>query len=131
MEWNSENGTTDPRHTIIGEVRYVIECAKDGQGAIVRLGPLVFFATQTGDAWVLAPSEEYALCLARDGDKQTVHIVETDKNFEIGWSHAYSIDGDMFIVTGTDGKVMRTFGYPAREIAKACRGVSNTSEHIP
>jgi hypothetical protein len=94
----------------------------------VRLGPLVFFATETGDAWVLDPVAGYAMCLARDRDKQTVHIVETDNDFEIGWSHAYTIDGDSFIVTGADGKIMRTFGYPAREIAEACKGANNTSE---
>ena len=97
----------------------MVERAKARQGVIVRLGPLVFFSTQTGDAWVLDPSEGYALCLVRDGDEQTVHIVETEKDFEIGWSHTYSIEGDAFIVTGADGKVMRTLGYPAREIARA------------
>ena len=119
MKWKKQRATTDPRHTVIGEVRYIVDRAQARQGAVVRLGPLVFFSTQTADAWVLDPREGYALCLARDGDKQTVHIVETEKEFEIGWSHTYSIEGDAFIVTGADGTVLQTFDYPCPEIAKA------------
>ena len=119
MKWKKQRGTTDPRQTVVGEVRYMVERAQSRQGVLVRLGPLVFFSTQTGDAWVLDPSEGYALCIARDGEKQTVHIVETDKDFEIGWSHTYTIQDDAFIITGADGRVMRTFGYPTREIAEA------------
>ena len=119
MKGKKQTGTTDPRHTLVGEVRYMVERAQARQGGLVRLGPLVFFSTQTGDAWVLDPSEGYALCIARNGEKQTVHVVETDRSFEIGWSHTYAIRDGAFIVTGADGRVLRTFGYPVREIAGA------------
>lgn len=41
------------------------------------LGPLLFFSTETGDAWVLDPADHLALCLARDGEPLPANIIET------------------------------------------------------
>ena len=51
----------------------------------VTVGPLVFFSTQTGDAWMLDPSDHLAARLARDGDPEPIDFQETDTNFAIGW----------------------------------------------
>jgi hypothetical protein len=60
-----------------------------------------------------------ALCLARDGQKQSFTIVETPANFGIEWSANYRIDGDMFIVIEQSGQVKSILGYPTREVVRA------------
>lgn len=50
---------------IQGEASYVVGGAEQGEGRIVTLGPLLFFSTETGDAWVLDPADHLALRLAK------------------------------------------------------------------
>jgi hypothetical protein len=45
----------------------------------------VFFSTQTGDAWMLDPSDQLAARLARDGDPEPIEFQETDTDFAVGW----------------------------------------------
>src|SRR5258708_37888889 len=53
--------------------------------------------TQTGDAWLLEPANHLAVPLAREGDPLPIYIEETDKNFTIGWTGTYRIDGQLFV----------------------------------
>jgi hypothetical protein len=50
------------------EVEYIVRRAAERNARVVTLGPFVFFSTETGDAWLLDPSDHLALCLARDGN---------------------------------------------------------------
>ena len=52
------------------EVRYIQRRAADHDGRIVTIGQLVLFSTDTGDAWLLDPSDQLAARLARDGDPE-------------------------------------------------------------
>src|SRR5262249_44259860 len=63
----------------------------------VTVGPLVFFSTPTGDAWMLDPSDHLAARLARDGDPEPIDFQETDTNFAIGWKGNYHIEGRAFV----------------------------------
>ena len=63
------------------EADYIIKKAQVYDSRVVRLGELVFFSTQTGDAWVLDLADNLALCLARDGELQNFSILETPTNF--------------------------------------------------
>ena len=67
------------------EANYVIERAQESDTRVVSISPLVFFSTETGDAWVLDPSENLALCLARAGERQTFEIIETATQFAVNW----------------------------------------------
>ena len=67
------------------EADYIVKKAQALDSRVVRLGGLVFFSTQTGDAWVLDPADKLALCLARDGERQRFSILETPTNFQIEW----------------------------------------------
>ena len=60
------------------EVRYIQRRAADHHGRVVTVGQLVLFSTETGDAWLLDPSDQLAARLARDGDPEPVHIEEND-----------------------------------------------------
>jgi len=79
--------------SITGEASYIISRAENYDARVVTLGPLIFFSTETGDAWMLDPEDGLALCLARGGDTQPFTITETTTNFSIEWEATYQIDG--------------------------------------
>ncbi|HKZ85193.1 MAG TPA: SEC-C domain-containing protein [Anaerolineae bacterium] len=101
------------------EVEYIVRRAAERDARVVMLGPLVFFSTETGDAWLLDPSDQLALCLARDGDPRPVNITESAETFAIGWDMTYQISGDRFIVAAPSGQSRTIIGYPMREIVRA------------
>ena len=110
------------------EVAYIVGRAQEREACFVSLGPLVFFSTWTGDAWMLDPGEAYALCLARDGTPQPVRIVETEESFAIAWDRQFRIDGDVFEITDGSGQVTSFVGYPTVSILEAIR---RANEHPP
>jgi hypothetical protein len=85
----------------------------------VTLGPLVFFSTQTGDAWLLDVEDDLALCLARDGSPQPVRVVETEKSVGVAWDRQFQIDEDVFTTMDKSGRVSSVMGYPTRDILEA------------
>jgi len=103
------------------EADYIIKKAQVHDSCVVGLGRLVFFSTQTGDAWMLDSSDSMALCLARDGERQNFSILETPTNFQIAWKAQYLIDGERFTVITKDGSVRTILGYPTREIEDTIR----------
>ena len=74
------------------EVRYIQRRAADRDGRVVTVGQLVLFSTETGDAWLLDPSDQLAARLARDGDPEPIHIEENDSSFVIDWKGDYRIE---------------------------------------
>jgi len=99
------------------EVRHIQRRAARYDGRIVSIGQLVLFATETGDAWLLDPSEQLAARLAHDGDPEPIHIEETDTTFAIGWKGHYRIEGAAFIYLDRDsGRVTTILGYPTNKL---------------
>lgn len=86
---------------------------------VVTLGPLVFFSTDTGDAWMLDPVDNLALCLARDGAAVPTSITESEERFAVEWTHSYDIDDDVINVVDRSGRSRAILGYPTREIGRA------------
>jgi hypothetical protein len=74
------------------EVRYILRRAAEHDGRVVTIGQLVLFSTETGDAWLLDPSDQLAARLARDGDPEPFHIEENETTFTIDWKGSYRID---------------------------------------
>jgi len=102
------------------EIDYIVARAAERDGRCVCIGPLVLFSTQSGDAWILDPSDQLALCLARDGDPEPVNIVENSSNYSIEWAGTYSIDGEAFTMAEREtGRVRTVTGYPIQEILAA------------
>ena len=114
-----------------GEAEYIVSRAAEYDARVVTLGPLVFFSTETGDAWLLDPSEQLALCLARDGDPQPVNIVESAGRFAIDWKMSYQISGDRFTVADPSGQSRTIIGYPLREITRAIQTSPNFQRNDP
>jgi len=105
------------------EVRHIQKCAARHDGRIVTLGQLIFFSTETGDAWLLDWEEGLAAQLARDGDPEPIHIEETDTNFSIEWNGNYSIDGAAFnFVDRRTGRTRTILGYPTQKLEQLARG---------
>ena len=69
--------------------------------------------TETGDAWLLDPSDRLAARLARDGDPESVAFEETDTGFQI------RLDGPAFVYTDRHSRRVSTIlGYPTHLLAK-------------
>jgi hypothetical protein len=101
------------------EVRYIQRRAANHDGRIVTIGPLVLFSTETGDAWLLDPTDRLAARLARNGESEPIHIEETDTTFAIGWKGRYRIDGPAFVYSDHDtGRVATILGYPTDELSQ-------------
>jgi hypothetical protein len=97
------------------EIKYIQGRAAAYDGRFVTVGPLVFFSTQTGDAWMLDPSDR----LARDGDPEPIEFQETDTNFAIGWKGNYRIEGRAFVYADREaGRIITILGYPTAKIAQ-------------
>ena len=95
----------------------------DTTGTIVTVGQLIFFSTQTGDAWLLDKENGLAAQLARDGDPEPIHIEETDANFSIEWKRRYRIEGAAFVyVDPKTGGTRTILGYPTQRMQHAGRG---------
>ncbi|HEV3204707.1 MAG TPA: hypothetical protein VGY77_09995 [Gemmataceae bacterium] len=109
--------TTPSEFNVQREVEYIVGRAAEGDGRCVSLGPLVLFSTLTGDAWLLDPADHLALCLACEGVRQPVNIVETAEKFSIEWEADFTIDKEVFtIVERETGQVRTILGYPTQEI---------------
>jgi hypothetical protein len=101
------------------EIKHIQRRAAGYDARLVTVGPLVFFSTETGDAWILDPSDQLAARLARDGDPEPIEFQETDTNFAIGWKGNYRIEGRAFIYADQDaGRIITILGYPTAKIAQ-------------
>jgi hypothetical protein len=99
------------------QVRYIQRRAAAHDGRVVTIGPLVLSSTETGDAWLLDPSDHLAARLARDGDPQSIDIRETDTTDVVAWPGKYHIDGPAFVYTDRHSRRVSTIlGYPTQLI---------------
>ena len=102
------------------EIKYIQRRAAEHDARFVTVGPLVFFSTQTGDAWMLDPSDHLAARLARDGDPEPIDFQETDTNFAIGWKANYHIEGRAFVYADREsGRLTAILGYPIAKITQS------------
>lgn len=106
---------------VIREASYVVGRAADRDARVVSLGPLLFFSTETGDAWVLDPADGLARCLAKDGEPLPAGIVETPDSFTVDWNARYALDGEVFRVVDRAGRETAIVGYPVAEIRRVIR----------
>ena len=109
--------------SITGESTYIINQAQSYDSRVVSLGSLIFFSTETGDAWMLDCEDGLALCLAKGGEKQPFRIIETSEKFAIEWNASYHIEEDEFIVTEQPGQIKVILGYPTSEILQTIRRI--------
>jgi hypothetical protein len=101
------------------EIRHIQRRAAAYDERFVTVGPLALFSTDTGDAWLLDPTDHLAARVARCGDPELIHFEETEANFAIGWKGNYNIDRDAFVYIDRDSaRVVTILGYPTARIAE-------------
>jgi hypothetical protein len=103
------------------EARRIQSKALSGQASVVRLDQIVFFSTESGDAWMLDPEDGYAVCLARDFEPRHIPIKETSAKLAIEWNADYEIEGEAFTIVERDGSARSIMGYPVVEIQRVVR----------
>ena len=104
------------------EVRYILRRAAEHDGRVVTIGQLVLFSTETGDAWLLDPSDQLAARLARDGDPEPFHIEENETTFTIEWKGSYRIEGATFVYMDREtGRLATIQGYPTHKLTQMRR----------
>ena len=109
----------DKEFRLAQEINYIQRRAAEYDARFVTVGPLMFFSTQTGDAWMLDPSEHLAARPARDGDPEPIEFQETDTDFAIGWKGNYRIEGRAFVYVDREaGRIITILGYPTAKIAQ-------------
>lgn len=107
------------------EIDYVVGLARAGDSRLVTLGPLLFFSTETADAWMLDSEDGRAACLARDGVQEPVAMEDSGGLLVIDWPYSYRIDGEaMLFLEHETGRVKCVLGYPVRQIEAAARRVT-------
>jgi cell division topological specificity factor MinE len=99
------------------EVRYILGRAAKHDGRIVTIGQIILFSTETGDAWLLDPSDQLAARLARDGGPEPFHIEENETTFTIDWKGRYRIEGTAFVYMDQEtGRLATIHGYPTHKL---------------
>jgi len=107
------------RLRLADEIRSIQRRAAARDGRVVTADQLVLFSTETGDAWLLDPSDRLAARLARDGDPEPIAFEETDASFQIAWPGSYRLDGPAFVYTDHHSRRVSTIlGYPTYLLAK-------------
>jgi hypothetical protein len=105
--------------SVLREVDYIVERAMAEDARFVSCQPLVFFSTESGDAWVLDAEDDLALQLAEAGTRLPFTITETPERFAIEWASTFRIDGDLMTFTDDAGRSRVIVGYPTPEIGAA------------
>lgn len=86
----------------------------------VACPPFVIFSTGVGDAWLLEPDENLAMCLVWHGERQTIGLRDDPERIEVEWDAEYELLGDFFSV-GSHHPLIGTRaigGYPLDEVRK-------------
>lgn len=105
------------------ECEIILSAAQDGIEKIIVTGPevlpvpFVLFASQ-GDAWLLDPEENLALCLMFRGQKMPREFSDSARQIGIAWDGEFRLDGENFTVK-TEHPAIGTrviLGYPLAEL---------------
>jgi hypothetical protein len=98
-----------------GDVKVVV--TKPGRAC----PPFVLFSTGVGDAWLLEPDEQLAMCLLWHGEREVIGVSEDPSRIEVAWDGAYELLGDFFHVETNNPKIgeRAIAGYPLDAMRKA------------
>ncbi len=117
--WAEQHGVD----VLDAECEIILRAAQEGIDKIVVTGPevlpvpFVLFASQ-GDAWLLDPEENLALCLMFRGQKMERVFRDSARQIEIAWDGPFRLDGEGFAVhtEHPDIGARVVLGYPLDEL---------------
>ena len=105
--------------SIASEITYIVGRATERDSRVVTLGQLIFFSTETGDAWMLDTEDGLAACLSKDCVPQPVRVLESAERMAVEWTASYAIEDEAFIVHENAGRCRTVLGYPTKAIQDA------------
>ena len=102
------------RAELNGDIRVVLT------GPEIGIGPFIVFSTGIGDAWLLDPENQLAMCLVWRNQKIEPDLKEDPRTILIGWHGAYEILGDMFRIESDQAEIgiRAVGGYPLDGVRK-------------
>ena len=121
------------------EVEAIIKAAHDGKGKVVATGPeasasqsFVLFSTEDGDAWMLDPEQDGALCLVWHGVRQEFTVRDLPDRLEIGWDGTFELRGAFFSVITVNPEIgsRHIGGYPIDPIRTLLEQVRSADKRI-
>ena len=92
---------------------------------IVTFGSLLFFSTESGDAWMLDPEDSLALQVACRGDPAPSKIFETEESYAVQWDASYTIQGSEFRTIDESGRTKVVLGYPTPVIQEVSQHIKD------
>lgn len=105
-----------------GEVKVVV--TKPGPAC----PPFVLFSTGVGDAWLIEPDDQLAMCLLWHGEPEVIGVSEDPSRIEVAWDGGYELLSDFFHVEANNPKIgeRATAGYPLEAVRKAIDRAQST-----
>jgi hypothetical protein len=92
--------------------------AARGEPSAIRLGPIVFFSTTSGDAWMIDVIDGEAACLARAGTAQPTPIEESASGISVTWQARHRLADETFVAIEDDGTEREHRDYPVAQIRR-------------
>lgn len=111
--------------SLMGTVEKIVQSELAGHALIVGTGseastsqPFILFASGIGDAWMLDPFGQKAVCLVWRGERQSPTVRETPERLEIEWEGTYGLLNEFFSVDLTHPLIGRRAiaGYPVEQL---------------
>lgn len=129
----------DGSRQLLPEIEGIIHSALAGKPKIVATAPealasrqFVLLATEDGDAWLLDPEDDKALCLAWHGERQDVVIQDLPTQIKILWHGDFELNGAFFSVQTDHPAVGSRYiaGYPMAELREALDRARSADKRI-
>jgi hypothetical protein len=108
-----------PGADLRAEVDYVRSRAALRDSRVVTIGDWLLFSSESGDAWLLDTSDQFATMIAKDGEPVSIDVDTSANKITIAWTGRYRIDGMVFIyIELKTGHITPIKGYPTQQIMK-------------
>ncbi len=110
--------------TLTEAVQEIQRAAMKKQQIFKELGVFLYFATDTGEAWLLEVTESDCVQVAKDGELLDLPFDENPETIEIDWSHTFSIVDKQLVVISYEDRTECVLGNaPSQEIHAAVRRI--------
>jgi len=125
--------------SLASEVEAIISACLSGKGKAIATGPetlsnqpFVLFSTEDGDAWMLDPEEDQALCLVWHGARQAFTVRDLPDRLEVLWDGTYELNGSFFSIQTEHPEIGARFitGYPVDPIRKLLEQIRSADKRI-
>ncbi len=112
------------RVTLMAAVKEIQADAEKRKQGCRELGVFFFYATDSGDAWVLEMTDCDCIKVAEDGKPLDAPIDENSETIEIDWTYTFEVKNKQLELTAYgDKKVHIEEDAPTRELSVAMRRI--------